>query len=175
MSSIHRSRTPSHLGLALVIACAGFLLASIPAAADWLVTRDGQRIETEGRWQMKGKAVMFTQADGRVDQLPRDYIDFEASHRATRGEPPKIIMYATAWCPYCRRARKLLNSLDVEWVEKDIEKDRDAAREFIAKAGRGAGVPVIDFDGTLLRGFNQHKIRRLVTEVQKTQTVQKSK
>jgi glutaredoxin len=175
MSSIHRSRTPSHLGLALAVACAGFLLVSIPAAADWLVTRDGQRIETEGRWQMKGKAVLFTQVDGRVDQLPRDYIDFEASHRATRGEPPKIIMYATSWCPYCRRARKLLNSLDVEWVEKDIEKDRDAAREFIAKAGRGAGVPVIDFDGTLLRGFNQHKIRRLVAEVQKTQRVQKSK
>lgn len=170
MSTIRfRSRSLSRPALPLVLAVVILLMASMPAAADWLVTRDGQRIETQGSWQMKGKAVLFTQADGRVDQLPRDYIDFEASQRASRGEPPKIVMYATSWCPYCRRARKLLNALDVEWVEKDIEKDREAAREFHAKAGRGAGVPVIDFDGTLLRGFNQDKIRRLAAEVRKTQ------
>lgn len=179
MSTIRlRSRSPSRpapvrgalpRAVALVAVLVASMAASMPAAADWLVTRDGQRIETQGRWQMKGKAVIFTQADGRIDQLPRDYIDFEASERASRGETPKIVMYATSWCPYCRRARKLLNSLDVEWIEKDIEKDRIAAREFVAKAGRGAGVPVIDFDGTLLRGFNQHKIRRLAAEVRKTQ------
>ena len=170
MSTMHLlARSPSRftllLGLSLVLVA--LLAASSPAAADWLVTRDGQRIETRGAWQMKGKAVIFTQKDGRIDQLPRDYIDFEASERATRGEAPKIVMYATSWCPYCRRARKLLNSLDVEWVEKDIEKDREAAREFAAK-GRGSGVPLIDFDGTLLRGFDADKIRRLAAEVEKT-------
>lgn len=163
------TRSPFTLTLLAVLIPVALLAASTPAAADWLVTRDGQRIETRGAWQMKGKAVIFTQKDGRIDQLPRDYIDFEASERASRGEAPKIVMYATSWCPYCRRARKLLNSLDVEWVEKDIEKDREAAREFAAKAGRGAGVPVIDFDGTLLRGFSQEKIRRLAAEVRKTQ------
>lgn len=147
----------------------------MPAAADWLVTVDGRRIETQGPWQIKGKAVLFTQTDGRIDQLPRNYIDFEASERATRGEEPKIVMYATSWCPYCRRARKLLNELDVEWVEKDIEKDREAARELARKAGRGSGVPVIDFDGTLLRGYNPDKIRRLTAEIKKLEKRQKAR
>lgn len=149
------------------------VLTASPAAADWLVTVDGQRIETQGPWKMKGKAVIFTQADGRIDQLPRDYIDFEASERATRGEEPKIVMYATVWCPYCRKARKLLDELGVEWVEKDIEKDREAARELMRKAGR-SGVPVIDFDGLVVRGYNAEKIRELAAEIQKAEKRRKA-
>jgi|GEM_PF-6920575 len=161
--------------VALLLSLGAGLLFSLPASADWLVTRDGQRIETQGNWQMKGRAVLFTHADGRVDQLPRDYIDFEASERATAGEEPRIVMYSTSWCPYCRKARKLLNELDIEWVEKDIERDREAAREMIKKAGRGAGVPVIDFDGTLLRGYNPDKIRRLAEEVRKSEKRRKAR
>lgn len=163
----------------LLLGVAGLLLSGVllpeAAAADWLVTRDGQRIETQGNWHMKGRAVLFTHADGRVDQLPRDYIDFEASERATKGEEPRIVMYATTWCPYCRKARKLLNELDIEWVEKDIERDREAAREFAKKVGRGSGVPVIDFDGTLLRGYNPDKIRRLAEEVRKREKRRKAR
>lgn len=167
-------RTLSHtLSAALLLLLTAGPSAPARAAADWLVTRDGRRIETQGRWQMKGKAVIFTQADGRIDQLPRDYIDFEASERARRGEAPKIVMYTTSWCPYCRKARKLLNALDVEWIEKDIEKDRAAARELAVKAGRGAGVPVTDFDGRLVRGYNPDKLRKLAEEIRKQEALRR--
>jgi len=161
------SRSTAVAALASALTLGALALGAVPAAADWLVTVDGRRIETQGAWQMKGKAVLFTQADGRVDQLPCDYIDFDSSERAAGGEEPKIVMYATAWCPYCGRARKLLNALDVEWIEKDIEKDREAARELVRKTGRSSGVPVIDFDGTLVRGYNPDKIRRLTAEIKK--------
>jgi hypothetical protein len=51
-----------------------------------------------------------------------------------------------------------LRSKRVPFVDKDIEKDRDAAREMqakLAKAGRSGGsIPVIDVHGKILVGFS---------------------
>ena len=162
--TIHRTDPFSRV--VVVLGLAVLLLTALPAHADWLTTRDGQRIDTQGPWRLKGKAVQFVHTDGRVDQLPLSYIDLEASQRSAEAEEPRIVMYATSWCPYCRKARKLLNALDVEWLEKDIEADPEAARELVAKAGRGTGVPLIDCDGQLVRGYSPDKIRRLVTRMQ---------
>lgn len=67
--------------------CAGLaaLLAagSGPAAADWLVTREGGRIETRGPWKEKGKLLVFTTADGRLASLRLSEVDLEASRKAT--------------------------------------------------------------------------------------------
>ena len=53
----------AQIGAAVVVAAllaAGLFAA--PAAADWLVTRDGGRVETKGPWKVKGKLVVFTRA-----------------------------------------------------------------------------------------------------------------
>ncbi len=46
-----------------------------------------------------------------------------------------ITMYATGWCPYCARARALLEHKGATWIEIDTD---DAARraEMIARTGR---------------------------------------
>ena len=55
-----------------------------PAHADWLVTRDGGRVETKGTWQIKGKLVVFTRAaDGALASLRASEVDLEASAKAT--------------------------------------------------------------------------------------------
>ena len=48
--------------------------------ADWLVTRDGTRIETEGLWSMQGKLVVFELPDGTLSSLRLSLV---ASDRAT--------------------------------------------------------------------------------------------
>ena len=65
-----------------VAAC---LLAAGPgiAAADWLVTREGGRIETRGPWKEKGKLLVFTTADGNLASLRLSEVDLEASRKAT--------------------------------------------------------------------------------------------
>lgn len=73
-----------------------------------------------------------------------------------------ITLYTTSWCPYCRQARQLLDSLGVAYIEKDIEKSAAARSELTAKAGRNSGVPVLDVDGRLVRGYNRDRIRELV-------------
>ncbi len=56
---------------------------SRPAAADWLVTREGARVETHGPWQVKGKLVVFTAPDGTLSSLRASLVDLDASQRAT--------------------------------------------------------------------------------------------
>ena len=49
---------------------------------------------------------------------------------------PKVIMYATGWCGYCGRARRLLQSKGVAIEEIDIDAQRGARAEMIARSGR---------------------------------------
>ncbi len=62
----------------LVLAVAG----SLPAAADWLITGDGHRIETDGPWQVKGRLVVYTDAKGTLCSLRLDEVDIDASKTA---------------------------------------------------------------------------------------------
>jgi hypothetical protein len=58
--------------------------APLPAHADWLVTREGGRVETKGPWQIKGKLVVFTRADdGSLSSLRAAEVDLDASAKAT--------------------------------------------------------------------------------------------
>lgn len=57
--------------------------AGSPAAGDWLVARDGGRVETKGPWQVKGKLVVFTQANGSLGSLRLADVDLDASRKAT--------------------------------------------------------------------------------------------
>ena len=51
-----------------------------------------------------------------------------------------VVLYTTSWCPYCRRARDYLRSRGIDFVEYDIEKDREAAIRKRQLDNRG-GVP----------------------------------
>ena len=50
--------------------------------------------------------------------------------------PPKVQMYATAWCPYCERARELLKSKNVDFEEIDVDARPEARAEMVARSGR---------------------------------------
>lgn len=72
----HRPR-PQFLLLAALVAAA-------PAAADWLVTRDGGRIETRGPWKVEGRQVLFTQPNGTLASIRAEQVDLDASAVETR-------------------------------------------------------------------------------------------
>lgn len=56
--------------------------------------------------------------------------------------PPRVVMYATDWCPYCSRARRLLDSKQVAYQEIDIEMSPEARTEMQQRSGR-TSVPQI--------------------------------
>ncbi len=47
---------------------------------------------------------------------------------------PKVVMYATGWCPYCARARQLLAGKGVAFEEIDVE--ATGREEMIRRSGR---------------------------------------
>jgi hypothetical protein len=73
-------RTAKRLAAVAAFAGAAFL---VPAAADWLVTRDGARIETLGPWKVESRLVVFKRPDGTYASLRLSEIDLEASERLT--------------------------------------------------------------------------------------------
>ena len=60
-----------------------WMAAPAPARADWLVTRDGGRVETQGAWKVQGKRVVFTAKDGTLASLRLTEVDLDASQQAT--------------------------------------------------------------------------------------------
>lgn len=93
-----RRNTPWLLAISWITAAG--MAAAPPVKADWLVTRDGGRVETRGAWKVKGKLVVFTQTDGALASLRLSEVDLEASRKVTEGsraeaekppapEPPK--------------------------------------------------------------------------------------
>ncbi len=48
---------------------------------------------------------------------------------------PAVTMYATGWCPYCARARALLEGKGVAWTEIDIEAEPARRADMIKRSG----------------------------------------
>jgi glutaredoxin len=73
-----------------------------------------------------------------------------------------VIMYMTSWCPYCVKARNYLRSLDVNLIEYNIERDKSKREEMLSKSGGSTGVPLIDIEGIIIRGYNPDALKGAV-------------
>ena len=73
-----------------------------------------------------------------------------------------VIMYMTSWCPYCDKARTYLRSLDVNLVEYNIEQDKKKREEMLVKSGGSRGVPLIDVEGIIIRGYNPDALKAAI-------------
>ena len=67
-----------------------------------------------------------------------------------------VVLYATDWCGYCKQTKRFLDSKGIPFKEFDIEKDAEARKAYEALGGRG--IPLIDVNGTLIRGFDPDEI-----------------
>lgn len=56
---------------------------------------------------------------------------------------PAVVMYSTSWCPYCSRARALLESKQVAFEEIDIDSGQGLRATMVARAGGRTSVPQI--------------------------------
>lgn len=65
-----------------------------------------------------------------------------------------MVIYITHWCPYCARARALLESKGIAFTEIDIEAVPGARSEMLARSG-GSSVPQIFIGGTHVGGSDE--------------------
>ncbi len=88
-------------------------------------------------------------------------------------EPPEVkpresdvIVYKTDWCGVCKKLTAYLDRKGVQYVAKDIEKDRAAAAELQGKAKehgfKMGSVPVVDVRGEMMVGFNRARLEQIL-------------
>ncbi|MFL0811298.1 MAG: glutaredoxin family protein [Agarilytica sp.] len=77
----------------------------------------------------------------------------------TSGGTSPVIMYSTAWCGYCKKAKRYFRKKGITFTEYDIEKNRAAKAEY-DRIG-GSGVPVILVGNKRLNGFSEASFERM--------------
>jgi glutaredoxin len=95
----------------------------------------------------------------------KEYFPRSTSERVEEKRPYRdiyVIMYMTSWCPYCVKAREYLRSLDVHLIEYNIERDKSKRDEMLSKSGGSTGVPLIDVEGIIIRGYNPSALRAAI-------------
>ena len=67
----------------------------------------------------------------------------------------QVEMYATGWCPYCARARALLQQKRVDYTEIDLDEQPGRRTEMLRRAGGRTSVPQIFIDGEHIGGCDE--------------------
>jgi glutaredoxin 3 len=65
---------------------------------------------------------------------------------------PRIEIYTKFMCPYCARAKALLDTKGVSYEETDITMDSAKRQEMLGRANGRTTVPQIFIDGTHIGG-----------------------
>ena len=68
---------------------------------------------------------------------------------------PEIVIYTTAFCPYCFGAKHLLASKGVEWEEIDLLEQPHRRQEMLERADGRHTVPQIFVNGQGVGGFDE--------------------
>ena len=67
----------------------------------------------------------------------------------------EVVMYSTAFCPFCMRAKALLKEKGVDFDEIDVMFDAAKRTEMTDRSGGGRTVPQIFIDGEPIGGFDE--------------------
>jgi hypothetical protein len=140
-----------HFPKLLMIILLQFLFASVPSAAF-----AGEIY----KWRDKNGNVFFSDAppalgDSEVITLKEERAPNPGTRPKVNSAKPKgrstdekrpygsikVIMYKTSWCGYCRKAREYVQSLRVNLVEYDVERDRSMSEEMLRKSRGARGAP----------------------------------
>ena len=73
-----------------------------------------------------------------------------------------VTVYSTPTCPWCIRVKDFLKENNVEFKDVDVSADQTAAQEMVKKSGQ-MGVPVVDVDGSIVVGFDEMRLRQLLS------------
>ena len=149
------------------------VLAAIPAQADvykWVDARGVVHYSDEPPQADKGNLQVESQPDTPPStyQPPDKPETSPGSDNGARprkpetavkaGAPPKVEIYVTSWCKYCKMALAFLRKHNIPFEAHDIEKDAEAAKRRRAIDPR-SGVPLAVINGKVLLGFSEAAFR----------------
>jgi glutaredoxin 3 len=66
----------------------------------------------------------------------------------------RVEIYSTMFCPYCARAKSLLEKKGVQYINIDVMEDSSKRDEMVARSGGRTTVPQIFIDDEHIGGFD---------------------
>jgi len=153
--------------------------SEIPEAQRSAVRIDSLNVEPDARLDPDHVYVADLRNPGKdgsypVQKASREWFDAQvdrAKPAPAAVEDASVIVYKASWCGACKSAAAYLRSRKVQFVEKDVEKEPGASEEMQRKAQakglRPRGVPVIDFRGEIMLGFDQARLSALIDRYSK--------
>lgn len=85
----------------------------------------------------------------------------EQTRRAASPAQPRVTVFTTPTCSWCRRAKQYLTQQRVRFREVDVSRDPSAARDLVRMTGQ-MGVPVILVGNRPIVGFDKPQLDRLL-------------
>jgi alkyl hydroperoxide reductase subunit F len=76
---------------------------------------------------------------------------------------PKVTVYSTQNCPYCRMVKAFLERHGVDYLTIDVGTDKEQAKKMIEISGQ-YGVPVVTVDDEVIVGFDAQRLNELFGE-----------
>ncbi len=70
----------------------------------------------------------------------------------------KVEIYSTTYCPYCVRAKQLLDAKDVDYKEIDVTGDEAARVALVQKSGGRKTVPQVFINGVSVGGYDDLRL-----------------
>ena len=83
------------------------------------------------------------------------------SNKGTYTKQPRVLLFTTPTCSWCRRAKQYFREKGIRFKEIDVTRDPGAARDLVRWTGQ-MGVPVIRIGNQFVVGFDKPKIERLL-------------
>jgi len=111
-------------------------------------------IDAGGKSHFSGsKPANPASIENRNDLKAKSQQPIPADNKA-QAVAPKVDLYVTSWCPYCKKAMAFLRESNIAFNTYDIEQDLDAAaRKKTLDPGYG-GIPLAVINGATIRGFS---------------------
>ena len=75
-----------------------------------------------------------------------------------------ISVYSTPTCTFCTQVKNYLRERHVKFNDYDVSRDQRKGEEMLHKS-RQTGVPVIDFNGSVIVGFDRNRLDRLIAQL----------
>jgi glutaredoxin 3 len=79
---------------------------------------------------------------------------YDTPQMATPNTPADIIIYSKDYCPYCVKAKQLLESKDLKYLEIGITHDDELREQMLAKSNGSKTVPQIFINNQHIGGFS---------------------
>ena len=124
-----------------------------------------EKVPAEYRSQVEHAKELPPISRYAADMKPPSGRSSDDSGYAASSEKPKVEIFVTAWCPYCKQLEAYLKAHRIDYTRHDIEKSA-AARMMYEELG-GGGLPTTRIGSTVIQGFDEQAIGSAIKAAQK--------